>query len=285
MSIRLDSVTYTYNKGTAYESDALKSVSFEIENGEFVALIGHTGSGKSTLIQHFNGLIRPTVGHVLYNDEDIWGDRYDRRKLRFQVGLVFQYPEHQFFEATVLKDVCFGPKNRGCTDSEAEELAKRALADVGLEGDIYERSPFEISGGLKRRVAIAGVLAMEPETIILDEPTAALDPKGKREILGLLSKLHKERNMTVILVSHSMEDVAEYAKRIIVLNKGSIAFDGRPAEVFSHYEQLEKMSLSAPQITYVMHALKNRGLDVDTSAITVEEAKDSIIETLGRKKC
>ena len=285
MSIKLDSVTYTYNKGTAYESDDIQGISFEINDGEFVAVIGHTGSGKSTLIQHFNGLIRPTGGHVLYNGDDIWGEHYNRRRLRFDVGLVFQYPEHQFFEASVLKDVCFGPKNRGCTDLEAETLAKKALADVGLHEDIYEKSPFEISGGLKRRVAIAGVLAMEPETIILDEPTAALDPKGKREILGLLSRLHEERNMTVVLVSHSMEDVAEYAQRIIVLNKGMIAFDGKPAEVFSHFTELEKISLCAPQITYIMHALKENGLNVDTSAVTVEEAKNSIIAALGRKKC
>ena len=285
MSIELSSVTYTYNKGTAYESNAVSEVSFDIKNGEFVAIIGHTGSGKSTLIRHFNGLIRPTSGRVYYNGEDIWGTHYDRRMLRFNVGLVFQYPEHQFFEASVLKDVCFGPKNRGFSDSEADAAAKKALADVGLTDDIYERSPFEISGGLKRRVAIAGVLAMKPETIILDEPTAALDPRGKKEILNLLSKLHKERGMTVILVSHSMEDVAEYAQRIIVMNKGKTAFDGNPAEVFAHYEKLEKMSLSAPQVTYIMHALKAGGLSVDTSAVTVKEAKNSIVDALGREKC
>ena len=285
MSIELSSVTYTYNKGTAYEADAVRDISIEIKSGEFVAIIGHTGSGKSTLIRHFNGLVRPTSGHVYYNDEDIWNANYDRRMLRFNVGLVFQYPEHQFFETSVLKDVCFGPKNRGLSESEAVISAKKALADVALTEDIYEKSPFEISGGLKRRVAIAGVLAMEPETIILDEPTAALDPRGKKEILNLLSKLHKERGMTVILVSHSMEDVAEYAQRIIVMNKGKTAFDGKAAEVFAHYEELERMSLSAPQVTYIMHALKAGGLSVDTSAVTVKEAKNSIVDALGREKC
>lgn len=285
MSIKLSSVTYTYNKGTVYESDAVRDISVEIKSGEFAAIIGHTGSGKSTLIRHFNGLIRPTGGHVYYNDEDIWEAHYDRRMLRFNVGLVFQYPEHQFFETSVLKDVCFGPKNRGLSVHEAEAAAKKALADVGLSEDIYEKSPFEISGGLKRRVAIAGVLAMNPDTIILDEPTAALDPIGKKEILNLLSKLHRDNKMTVILVSHSMEDVAEYAERIIVMNKGTIAFDGKPSEVFMHYEELERMSLCAPQITYIMHALKERGLDVDTSVVTVKEAKKSIIDALGREKC
>ena len=206
MSIELSSVTYTYNKGTAYESNAVSDVSFDIKNGEFVAIIGHTGSGKSTLIRHFNGLIRPTSGRVYYNGEDIWGTHYDRRMLRFNVGLVFQYPEHQFFEASVLKDVCFGPKNRGFSDSEADAAAKKALADVGLTDDIYERSPFEISGGLKRRVSIAGVLAMKPEYLILDEPTASLDTK-RRHVLG---QLLRSLECGVMVISHDDGFISRY---------------------------------------------------------------------------
>lgn len=283
MSIKIESVTYTYNPGTAYASDAVKNISMEIGDGEFVGLIGHTGSGKSTLIQHFNALVRPASGRVLYNGRDVWEKGYDRKSLRFHVGLVFQYPEHQFFEPTVLEDVCFGPKNKGCSGEEAKEAAIRSLKDVGVPESIYNKSPFEISGGLKRRVAIAGVLAMEPDVLVLDEPTAGLDPKGKKEILGLISRLHEKRGITVILVSHSMEDIAEYTKRLIVLNKGEKAFDGTTREVFSHYRELEKMGLSAPQITYAMNALKERGLDVDTSAITVEAAKESVLKALRRR--
>jgi energy-coupling factor transport system ATP-binding protein len=283
MSIKLESVTYTYNSGTAYRSDAVRDVSLEIGRGEFAGLIGHTGSGKSTLIQHFNGLIKPTAGHVFYNNEDIWKEGYDRRSLRFRAGLVFQYPEHQFFEASVIEDVCFGPKNKGLTDEEARRRAEKALEDTGVEERFFSKSPFEISGGLKRRVAIAGVLAMDPEVLILDEPTAGLDPKGRREILKLIAGLHKDRGITVILVSHSMEDIAEYTQRLIVLDKGAKAFDGSTREVFSHYRELEGMGLRAPEVTYVLHALKERGLDVDTSAITVDEAKKSIIEALRRR--
>lgn len=286
MSIKLENVTYTYNQGTAYETDAVKNISLEIGQGEFIGMIGHTGSGKSTLIQHLNGLVRPTSGKVLFNGEDIWGEGYDRKQLRFHVGLVFQYPEYQFFETSVLKDVCFGPKNMGLTDEEAEEKAKLSLRHVGISEDIFERSPFEISGGLKRRAAIAGVLAMDPEVLVLDEPTAGLDPRGKTEILGLLSQLHKVRGITVVLVSHSMEDVAQYVERLIVINSGEKAYDGTPKEVFSHYRELENMGLAAPQITYIMNALKERGMDVDTSAITVEEAKASILSALRRQhKC
>ena len=283
MSIELENVTYTYNPGTAYESDAVKNVSMEIGDGEFVGIIGHTGSGKSTLIQHFNALIKPTSGRVLYNKEDVWNGDYERRSLRFHVGLVFQYPEHQFFEASVLEDVCFGPKNKGYSAEEAKKTAERSLKDVGVPKSIYKKSPFEISGGLKRRVAIAGVLSMEPDVLILDEPTAGLDPRGKKEILGLISDLHKSRGITVILVSHSMEDIAEYTDRLIVLNKGKKAFDGMTSEVFSHYRELEKMGLSAPQVTYVMNSLKERGLDVDTSVITVEKARESILGALRRR--
>lgn len=286
MSIKLENVTYTYNPGTAYETDAVKNISLEIGQGEFIGMIGHTGSGKSTLIQHLNGLVKPTSGKVLFNGEDIWSEGYDRKQLRFHVGLVFQYPEHQFFETSVLKDVCFGPKNMGLSDEEAEEKGKLSLKHVGISEDLFERSPFEISGGLKRRVAIAGVLAMDPEILVLDEPTAGLDPRGKREILNLLSELHEVRGISVVLVSHSMEDVAQYVERLIVINSGEKAYDGKPKEVFSHYRELENMGLAAPQVTYIMNALKERGMDVDVSAITVDEAKASILSALGRQqKC
>ncbi|HIV17679.1 MAG TPA: energy-coupling factor transporter ATPase [Candidatus Alectryocaccobium stercorigallinarum] len=282
MLIRLESVTYTYDPKTVYKSDAVKNISLEIDKNEYAGIIGHTGSGKSTLVQLFNGLMKPSSGHVFYDEKDIWGEGYDRRALRSHVGLVFQYPEHQFFEATVFEDVCFGPKNLKLSEEEVKNRAVRSLKDTGVPESIFFKSPFEISGGLKRRVAIAGVLAMEPEVLILDEPAAGLDPKGKREILGLISDLHKKRGITVILVSHSMEDIAEYTDRLIVLNKGEKVFDGSTREVFLHYKELEKMSLAAPQVTYIMHALKEKGLDTDVSAITVEEAKRSVLEALRR---
>ena len=282
MSLKLEHVTYTYNPGTAYETHALKDVSLEIPQGQFVGVIGHTGSGKSTLIQHFNGLMRPTSGTVFYDEEDIWQEGYSLRRLRSHVGLVFQYPEHQLFEADVLSDVCFGPKNQGLSQEEALERARTALMQVGLKEKYYASSPFELSGGLKRRVAIAGVLAMEPDVLILDEPTAGLDPKGRDEILDQIAYLHQERKISVVLVSHSMEDIARYVERIIVMNQGEKLFDGVPKEVFSHYKELEAIGLAAPQITYIMHALKEKGLEADISAITVEEARNSILKALGR---
>lgn len=282
MSLKLEHVTYTYNPGTAYETHALKDVSLEIPKGQFAGVIGHTGSGKSTLIQHFNGLMKPTSGTVSYNEEDIWQEGYSLKRLRSKIGLVFQYPEHQLFEADVLSDVCFGPKNQGLSQKEAQERAKIALKQVGLKEKYFASSPFELSGGQKRRVAIAGVLAMEPEVLILDEPTAGLDPKGRDEILDQIAWLHQERKISVILVSHSMEDIARYVERIIVMNQGEKAFDGKPKEVFSHYKELEAMGLAAPQITYIMHALREKGLQADTSAITIEEAKNSILKALGR---
>ena len=282
MSLKLEHVTYTYNPGTAYETHALKDVSLEIPQGQFVGVIGHTGSGKSTLIQHFNGLLRPTSGTVFYNEEDIWQEGYSLKRLRSKVGLVFQYPEHQLFEADVLSDVCFGPKNQGLSQEEAQERARTALKQVGLKEKYYASSPFELSGGQKRRVAIAGVLAMEPEVLILDEPTAGLDPKGRDEILDQIAWLHQERKISVLLVSHSMEDIARYVERILVMNHGEKVFDGVPKEVFSHYKELEAIGLAAPQITYIMHALRENGLQTDTSAITVEEAKNSILKALGR---
>ena len=280
MSIELKNITYTYSPGTAYEIHALKDINLEIPDGQFIGVIGHTGSGKSTLIQHLNALIRPTSGSVLYNGEDVWEEKYDRRKLRSQVGLVFQYPEHQLFESDVLSDVCFGPMNQGMSREEAEAEAKKALLQVGFKEENFSKSPFELSGGQKKRVAIAGVLAMNPKILILDEPTAGLDPKGRDEILDQISELHKARGITIILVSHSMEDVAKYVERLIVVNRGQIAFDDTPREVFSHYQELEAMGLAAPQITYIMHALKQQGLKVDPNATTVEEARDDILRAL-----
>ena len=283
MSIKLEKVTYTYNPGTVYEMHALEQIDLEIPQGQFVGISGHTGSGKSTLIQHFNGLIRPTEGRVLFEGRDVWEEGYPLRTLRSQVGLVFQYPEHQLFEDQVLKDVCFGPSNQGLTQEECERRAREALRQVGVEEELFARSPFELSGGQKRRVAIAGVLAMEPKVLVLDEPTAGLDPQGRDEILDQIAWLHENRGISIVLVSHSMEDIARYVERIIVMNQGKMAFDGTPKEVFSHYKELEKIGLAAPQITYIMHALKEKGLQVDTSAITVEEAKKSILQALGRK--
>ena len=280
MSIELKNVTYTYSPETAYEIHALKNINLVIPDGQFMGIIGHTGSGKSTLIQHFNALIRPTSGTILYNGENIWEEKYDRRKLRSEVGLVFQYPEHQLFESDVLSDVCFGPMNQGLSREEAEKEARKAIAHVGFKEENFSKSPFELSGGQKKRVAIAGVLAMNPKILILDEPTAGLDPKGRDDILDQIQLLHKMRGITIILVSHSMEDIAKYVERLVVMNHGEAVFDDTPRKVFSHYQELEKMGLAAPQITYIMHALKEKGLDVDVNAITVEEAKDSILKAL-----
>ena len=280
MSIELKNVTYTYSPGTAYEIHALKDINLSIPDGQFIGIIGHTGSGKSTLIQHFNALIRPTSGTITYNGEDIWGEKYDRRALRSEVGLVFQYPEHQLFETTIFDDVCFGPKNQGLSKEEAGLRAFEALRSVGLPEELYYQSPFDLSGGQKRRVAIAGVLAMKPEVLILDEPTAGLDPAGRDEILDLVERMHRERGITVILVSHSMEDVAKYVERIIVMNHGSVMLDGAPKEVFRHYKELEAVGLAAPQVTYLMHELKEKGLNVDTDATTVAEARACLLEAL-----
>ncbi len=283
MGIRLENVCYTYGSDTTSEIKALNNVNLEINKGEFVAIIGHTGSGKSTLIQHFNGLERPKSGNVFYNNENIYENNYDLRKLRCKVGLVFQYPEHQLFEETVLKDVCFGPMNMGMSREEAEKKAKLMLEQVGINEKCYNKSPFELSGGQKRRVAIAGVLAMNPEIIVLDEPTAGLDPKGRDKILNRIKELHDNTGIGVILVSHSMEDVANYAQRLIVINNGKIKYDGMPKDVFKHYKELEKMGLKAPQITYIMHKLKEKGLDVDENVITIEEARENIMQCLNRK--
>lgn len=283
MSIILDKVNYVYSEKTAYEIQALKDINLKIGDGEFIGIIGHTGSGKSTLIQHLNGLIKASSGGIYYNGQDIYDSDYDRKELRGKVGLVFQYPEHQLFETTVFADVCFGPGNKGLSRKESELKAYTALRSVGLLEDYWYRSPFELSGGQKRRAAIAGVLAMEPEVLILDEPTAGLDPKGRDEILDQVAKLHKERNMTVILVSHSMEDVAKYVKRLIVMNRGSIMYDGTPKEVFAHYRELEEVGLAAPQVTYLMHELRGRGIPANGTATTLEEAKQSILQAFAGK--
>ncbi len=280
MGIKAVNLNHIYGQGTALEQYALKNVSFEIEDGQFVGLIGHTGSGKSTLIQHLNGLLKASSGELYYNGENIYNHGYDMRKLRSKVGLVFQYPEHQLFEVDVFSDVCFGPKNQGLSGEEIEERAKRALQAVGLDESFYTQSPFELSGGQKRRVAIAGVLAMEPEVLILDEPTAGLDPKGRDEILEEIATLHREKKMTIILVSHSMEDIARYADRLMVMNQGEKVFDGPPKEVFKHYKELEKMGLAAPQITYIVQDLRSRGVAIDDEITTVAQARQAIINLL-----
>ena len=282
MSIIVDKVNYVYSQGTAYEIQALKNINLKIEDGEFIGIIGHTGSGKSTLIQHLNGLTKATSGAIYYNGADIYDEGYNLKELRSKVGLVFQYPEHQLFETTIFEDVCFGPKNQGLTKKEAELRAFVALKSVGLPEEVYYHSPFDLSGGQKRRVAIAGVLAMQPEVLILDEPTAGLDPKGRDEILDQVAKLHKERGITVILVSHSMEDVAKYVDRIIVMNQGSVMFDDIPKRVFAHYRELEAVGLAAPQVTYLMHELAAAGIPVSVDATTVAEAKEEILAKLGR---
>lgn len=282
MSIILDKVGYVYGAGTAYESHALKNINLKFNDGEFTAVIGHTGSGKSTLIQHLNGLLKPTSGTVYYNGEDIYDDGYDRKRLRSKVGLVFQYPEHQLFEATIFDDVCFGPMNQGLNKNEAGLRAFEALKLVGMPEELYYQSPFDLSGGQKRRVAIAGVLAMKPEALVLDEPTAGLDPKGREELFALIAEMHERQHMTVILVSHSMEDVARYVNRILVMNRGEIVLDGAPKEVFSYYKELEAMGLAAPQVTYLMHELKEAGFAVRTDVTGVAEAKAEILQALKR---
>lgn len=277
MSMIINHLGYTYGKGTAFEKTALTDINLKIEDGEFIGLIGHTGSGKSTLIQHLNGLLKATEGGVFYNGQDIYDEDFSLKELRSKVGLVFQYPEYQLFETSVLEDVKFGPKNLGIDNLHVELRAFEALKQVGIGEELLDVSPLDLSGGQKRRVAIAGVLAMEPEVLILDEPTAGLDPKGRDEIYDLIKKLHHERKITVIIVSHSMEDMAKYVDRLIVMNDGQIMYDDIPKKVFSHAEELEEMGLSAPQITYVMKGLKERGIDVATNIFTVEEAKREIL--------
>lgn len=283
MSIILDHVNHIYEEDTAMAFPALMDINLVIPDGQFIGLIGHTGSGKSTLAQHLNGLLKPTSGHIYYNGEDIHEDGFDKKVLRSKVGLVFQYPEHQLFEVDVFSDVCFGPKNMGLDKKEAELRGYAALKQVGIEDEYFYQSPFDLSGGQKRRVAIAGVLAMKPEVLVLDEPTAGLDPKGREEILDQITKLRDETGMTVILISHSMEDVANYVDRIIVMNKSRVMFDDEPRKVFRRYRELEEIGLAAPQITYIIQSLRKKGLDVNTDVISIEEAKTEILRALKAK--
>ncbi len=280
MPIILDHVSHVYGDDTTLAVKALDDISLVIPDGQFIGLIGHTGSGKSTLVQHLNGLLRATSGNIYFNGQDIDDEDFNKKELRSKVGLVFQYPEHQLFEVDVFSDVCFGPKNLGLSKKETELRAYDALKKVGLPDECFYQSPFDLSGGQKRRVAIAGVLAMKPEVLILDEPTAGLDPKGREEILGQICKLKEESNITVILVSHSMEDVAEYVDRILVMNHGRIMYDDVPKEVFKHYKELEEVGLAAPQVTYIMHNLKEAGLSVDENATTIKEAAEEVFRAL-----
>ena len=281
MAIILDHVSHIYEKDTQMAAFALKDVCLTIPDGQFIGLIGHTGSGKSTLVQHLNGLLAPTGGHIYFNGRDIHEDGFDKKELRSKVGLVFQYPEHQLFEVDVFTDVCFGPKNLGLSQKEIQLRAFDALRQVGFPEEYFYQSPFDLSGGQKRRVAIDGVLAMKPEVLVLDEPTAGLDPKGRDEILDRIAALKAETGITVVLVSHSMEDIARYVDRIIVMNRGSVLFDDVPKEVFGHYRELEAVGLAAPQVTYIMQALREKGMSVRTDVTTLEEAEREIMRSLG----
>lgn len=282
MSIIINHLDYVYNSNTVYEKKALDDISIKIEDGEYIGLAGHTGSGKSTLIQHLNGLIQPTSGGIYIDGVDISEKDYDKKKLRSKVGLVFQYPEHQLFEEDVFTDVCFGPKNLGLSKKDVELRAYEALKAVGVKDTSFYVSPFEISGGEKRRVAIAGVLAMKPEVLILDEPTAGLDPEGRQQILSLIDELHRTLDLTIILVSHSMDDLAEHVQRIIVIDKGKVKIDGEPREVFKYRNELEEMGLAVPAVTAVMSDLQQKGYPVRDDLITVEEATEEIIRVFGK---
>ncbi len=285
MSIKVENLSYTYMEGSPFEKHALQNINIEIKKGEFVGLIGHTGSGKSTLIQHFNGLLKSTNGKIHVNDIDIMDNKTNLKDIRNKVGLVFQYPEHQLFEETVYKDIAFGPMNAGLNDNEIQKRVTESLKIVGLSEDILEKSPFELSGGQKRRVAIAGVIAMKPEILVLDEPTAGLDPAGRDDILFQIKTLHRKLGMTVILVSHSMEDIARLVNRIVVLDRGTVAMDDVPAQIFKKVEELEKIGLSAPQITYVIRKLRDRGLAIREEIFTVHQAKKELLTLLEGKKC
>ena len=277
MSLKLE---HLYGTDTTLPVKALDDICLEIPDGQFIGLIGHTGSGKSTLVQHLNGLLQPSEGTIAYNGRNIWEKDFPKKELRSNVGLVFQYPEHQLFEVDVFSDVCFGPKNLGLPREEVERRARRALELVGFPKEFYGQSPFELSGGQKRRVAIAGVLAMEPKILVLDEPTAGLDPRGRDEILGQIAHLKKETGISVVLVSHSMEDVANYVERIVVMSRGKVLYDDVPREVFCHVRELEEVGLAAPQVTYILHELKENGFDVDVQATTIPEARDEILKAI-----
>lgn len=281
MSIKIENVTHIYMLKSPFEKVALDNVSLDIRDGEFVALIGHTGSGKSTLIQHFNGLLEATSGKIIIDGIDITNKKAKLTNIRKKVGLVFQYPEYQIFEETIAKDIEFGPRNLGLSDEEIHNRVIEAMDMVGLDYETYkDKSPFDLSGGQKRRVAIAGVIAMKPTTLILDEPTAGLDPKGRDDILDQISKLHKDYNMTIVIVSHSMEDVAKIAERIIVMNDGKVALQGTPAEVFKEVDMLEKIGLGVPQVTYLVRELRKKGFDLSDNIFTIEEAKKEILSIL-----
>ncbi len=284
MALKLEHVSYVYGADTELAVRALDDICLEIPEGQFIGLIGHTGSGKSTLVQHLNGLIEPTEGTITYCGRNIWEKDFPKKELRSQVGLVFQYPEHQLFEVDVFSDVCFGPKNLGLPKEEIQERAKRALELVGIPEEYYKQSPFELSGGQKRRVAIAGVLAMQPKILVLDEPTAGLDPRGRDEILSQVAHLKKETGISVVLVSHSMEDVANYVERIVVMNQGRILYDDTPSAVFGHVKELEEVGLAAPQVTYILHRLKENGFDVDVKATTIDEARDTILKAMREER-
>lgn len=278
--LEIRNVSYIYGQGTGREHIALKNINLTIKKGEFVAIAGHTGSGKSTLIRLLNGLEKPAAGQVIYQGQDINEKEYDRRNLRFKVGMVFQYAEHQLFEISVIKDVMFGPLNQGLSEEEAEKRAYDALQLVGIGDEDMDISPFALSGGQKRRVAIAGILAMQPEVLILDEPAAGLDPEGKRELFQLFKELHEARKMTIILVSHSMEDVADTVDRLIVMNQGKIMLDGTPKQIFAYRRELEKIGLGVPKATEILQLLAEKGAEIDTTAITAGEAADAIVEWL-----
>lgn len=283
MPIQIEHLTHIYSPDTPFEKVALKDIELEIKDGEFVGIIGHTGSGKSTLIQMFNGLLKPTEGTVYINHTDIHGEKVKKREIRQKVGLVFQYPEYQLFEVTVYKDVEYGPKNMGLQGEALRKRVEASLNAVGLDEEYYEKSPFELSGGQKRRVAIAGVLAMQPDMLILDEPTAGLDPKGREELFLQLKEMHEKLNLTIVLISHSMEDVARYAKRLIVLHEGQVVFQDTPREVFKHTEKLESIGLAPPQIRYIVEALRKKGIPIKEDVLTVEEAALEISKYLNRR--
>lgn len=270
-------LTHIYSQGTPFEHIALNMVDFSVEAGEYVAVIGRTGSGKSTLIQHLNGLLKPTSGQVLFNGEDIWSSKEHTRQVRFQVGLVFQYPEYQLFEETVYKDIAFGPRNMKLDDVEVDRRVREAARFVGLEDSLLEKSPFELSGGQKRRVAIAGVIAMEPKALILDEPTAGLDPSGAAQILENIRTYHREKGAAIILVSHSMDEVAREAQRLVVFHDSVVPFSGTPAEIFAHGEELEAIGLGVPAMTRLFTRLRSLGIDLPASVYTVEQARDAIL--------
>ncbi len=279
--IKTEKLSHVYSEGTPFEHTAVRNIDFSAEKGEFIGIIGHTGSGKSTLVQHLNGLLKPSSGRVLYEGEDIYSSKLKTREIRFKVGLVFQYPEYQLFEETVYKDIAFGPKNMKLSEAEIDKRVREAAEFAGIPDELLDKSPFELSGGQKRRAAIAGVIAMQPSVLILDEPTAGLDPRGREEIIGNIVKYHKAKNNTVIFITHSMEDIARLADRLVVFSEGSIIMNGTPKEVFTRVNELSDIGLDVPAVTRVMMRLKALGLEVDDTCYTVEQAKASLLKLKG----